>query len=66
MPDVSPPNTCSTCGQRIVRPDGRTLARALDIRHGVLWLQCRCGHWNKAPARLWARLRGLLGVAAPS
>ena len=64
MPDVSPPNTCSKCGQRIVRPDGRTLVKALDVRQGVLWLQCRCGVWNRAPARLWDRLRGLVGSCA--
>ena len=58
-------NTCK-CGQRIVKPDGRALVKALDVRQGALWLQCRCGAWNRAPARLWERLRGLLGLAAPS
>jgi hypothetical protein len=59
-------NTCQQCGQRIVRPDGRVLVKALDVRQGVLWLQCRCGHWNRAPARLAERLRSLVGMAAPS
>ena len=59
-------NTCPQCGQRIVKPDGRAIVKALAFHGGRLVLQCRCGAWNPAPARLWARLRGLLGQAAPS
>lgn len=65
MSTVAHANRCPRCNQRLARPDGQRLyIRTLDIRQGVLWLQCRCGEWNQAPAELCTRLRVLLSIAS--
>jgi hypothetical protein len=59
-------NTCRRCHKRIVRPeeDALILTKALQIRQGVLYLQCQCGTWNAAPSRLCDRLRLILILTA--